>query len=68
MHLADFFLSEIMGHSNELYINGLASLDPDLYKNLISLISYKGDLSELGLDFTLMLNDFGESRVSNLFY
>ncbi|CAH1393611.1 unnamed protein product [Nezara viridula] len=64
--LADFFLSEIMGHSNELYINGLATLDPDLYKNLISLTCYKGDLSELGLDFTLTLNDFGESRAIEL--
>lgn len=64
--LADFFLSGIMGHSNELYINGLATLDPDLYKNLISLTCYKGDLSELGLDFTLTLNDFGESRAIEL--
>ncbi|XP_014277223.1 ubiquitin-protein ligase E3C [Halyomorpha halys] len=64
--LADFFLSEIMGHSNELCINGLATLDPDLYKNLISLTCYKGDLSELGLDFTLTLNDFGESRAIEL--
>ncbi|CAH1393586.1 unnamed protein product [Nezara viridula] len=64
--LADFFLTEILGFYNEFYLNGLANLDPDLYKNLISLTCYEGDLSELGLDFTLTLNDFGENKVVEL--
>lgn len=43
----------------------LKSLDPVLYRNLLYLRDYTGDVSDLGLDFTTVNNDLGETRVSN---
>jgi ubiquitin-protein ligase E3 C len=44
----------------------LKSLDPVLYRNLLYLRDYSGDVSDLGLDFTTVNNDLGETRVVEL--
>ncbi|KAK3089067.1 hypothetical protein FSP39_000528 [Pinctada imbricata] len=64
---ATFFLSKILSrHSGDLDIHHLASLDPELYRNLLFLKTYEGDVSELGLDFTAVNNDFGQTKVEEL--
>ena len=61
---AAFFLSKILSRtSGDLDIHHLASLDPDLYKNLLFLKHYDGDVAELELDFTAVNNEFGETKV-----
>jgi hypothetical protein len=37
----------------EMYFDDLASLDPDLYKNLLFVKNYQGDFEELGLTFVI---------------
>lgn len=49
--LASFFLSKLLGKSNSL--NDLASLDAELHRNLAYILTYKGDFSLLGLNFSL---------------
>ncbi|CAD5111600.1 DgyrCDS895 [Dimorphilus gyrociliatus] len=51
--IAHFFLAKILGRTTDLDINHLASLDPELYKNLMAFKQYDGDVSELGLDMTI---------------
>ncbi|XP_006820665.1 ubiquitin-protein ligase E3C-like [Saccoglossus kowalevskii] len=64
---ASFFLSKILGrHSADVDIHHLQSLDPELYKNLLFLKNYDGDVSDLDLDFTVMDNDLGETKVHEL--
>eukprot|EP00959_Pyramimonas_sp_CCMP1952_P025947 544694-Pyramimonas_sp.AAC.3 len=46
---AAFFLSKLRGRDNEL--NDLSSLDPELYKNLLFLKRYQGDVADLELYF-----------------
>ncbi|KAJ3121487.1 Ubiquitin-protein ligase E3B [Nowakowskiella sp. JEL0407] len=41
-------------------LDDLPSLDPQLYKNLIFLKNYKGDCEDLGLNFTIDLDIFGD--------
>ncbi|KAJ1536131.1 Ubiquitin-protein ligase E3B [Nowakowskiella sp. JEL0078] len=41
-------------------LDDLPSLDPELYKNLIFLKHYEGDCEDLGLNFTIDLDVFGE--------
>ena len=61
---ASFFLSKILSrHSGDLDIHHLQSLDPEVYKNLLFLKHYDGDVSSLGLDFTAVNNNFGETKV-----
>ena len=61
---ASFFLSKILSrHSGDVDINHLASLDPEMYKNLLFLKAYEGDVSDLGLDFTVVNNELGEAQV-----
>ena len=36
-----------------------------MYRNLLFLKSYEGDVVDLGLDFTIMNEELGETRVSN---
>ncbi|RWS26248.1 ubiquitin-protein ligase E3C-like protein [Leptotrombidium deliense] len=63
-----FFLAKILAkHSaSDIDIHHLASLDPLMYKNLVYLKNYEGDVSELGLDFTVMISDFGTNKVVEL--
>lgn len=62
--LAEFFLAKLLVDRASAHY--LESLDPVLYRNLLYLRDFKGDVQELGLDFTLVHNDLGETRVSNL--
>ena len=65
---APFFLAKLLArHSaSDIEIHHLASLDPLIYKNLIFLKSYEGDVSELGLDFTVINSDLGTTQVIEL--
>ncbi|XP_069504073.1 ubiquitin-protein ligase E3C [Ambystoma mexicanum] len=63
---ASFFLSKCLGTSADVDIHHLASLDPEMYKNLLFLKSYEGDVEELGLNFTVVNNDLGEAQVVEL--
>lgn len=60
--LAEFFLAKLLVDRASAHY--LKSLDPVLYKNLLYLRDYSGDISDLGLDFTIVNNDFGETKVS----
>ncbi|GAB6029035.1 hypothetical protein CHUAL_004823 [Chamberlinius hualienensis] len=64
---ASFFLSKILGrHSTNVDIDHLCSLDPVLYRNLLSLKQYDGDVTDLGLDFTVVNEEMGETKVAEL--
>lgn len=65
---ASFFLSKLLAkHSgSEIDMHHLASLDPLIYKNLVFLKNYEGDISELGLDFTVVNSDLGENQIIEL--
>lgn len=62
---ASFFLSKLLGTSAEVDIHHLASLDPEMYRNLLFLKSYEGDVEDLGLNFTVVNNDLGEAQVNS---
>lgn len=66
--LAEFFLSKLAGKQTDIIdIHQLTSLDPDMHKNLMKLKSYDdNDFKELGLDFTVVCDDLGETRVVEL--
>ncbi|XP_015109716.1 ubiquitin-protein ligase E3C [Diachasma alloeum] len=63
---AEFFLSKIVGRQSDVDVHHLASLDPVMYRNLLYLKSYKGDVSDLGLDFTVLSDELGERRIDEL--
>lgn len=63
---AEFFLSKIVGTQSDVDVHHLASLDPIMYRNLLYLKSYKGDVTDLGLDFTVLSDELGERRVDEL--
>lgn len=63
---ASFFLSKLLGTSADVDIHHLASLDPEMYRNLLFLKSYEGDVEELGLNFTVVNNDLGEAQVKTV--
>lgn len=65
---ATFFLSKLLGTSADVDIHHLASLDPEMYRNLLFLKSYEGDVEELGLNFTVVNNDLGEAQVTAVFF
>ncbi|XP_070502808.1 ubiquitin-protein ligase E3C [Chironomus tepperi] len=66
--LAEFFLSKLAGrHTDIIDVHQLTSLDPDMHKNLMKLKSYtENDFKELGLDFTVVCDDLGDTRVVEL--
>ena len=59
-----FFLTKLLGKRNGL--NDLATLDYDLYKNLLFLKTYDGDIADLCLDFSVTEEDCGVTRVVDL--
>ncbi|KAK0087468.1 hypothetical protein PV325_000909 [Microctonus aethiopoides] len=63
---AEFFLSKIVGKQSDVDIHHLDSLDPVMYRNLLYLKNYKGDVADLGLDFTVLSDELGERRVDEL--
>ncbi|KAL7178360.1 hypothetical protein ACSBR2_031501 [Camellia fascicularis] len=67
---ARFFLSKLRQkyyYLNEYnYLNDLPSLDPELYRHLISLKHYEGDTSKLELYFVIVNNEYGEQTEEEL--
>ncbi|XP_019096388.1 PREDICTED: E3 ubiquitin-protein ligase UPL6-like [Camelina sativa] len=61
---ATFFLSKLKQKYN--YLNDLPSLDPELYRHLIFLKRFKGDISELELYFVILNNEYGERTEEEL--
>ncbi|XP_057430179.1 E3 ubiquitin-protein ligase UPL6 [Lotus japonicus] len=61
---ATFFLSKLKQKHN--YLNDLPSLDPELYRHLIFLKRYEGDLSDLELYFVILNNEYGEQTEEEL--
>ena len=62
---APFFLCKLTSSGRGwIDTHHLGSLDPELYHHLMWLKNYQGDFEELGLDFTTLSNEFGQSRVS----
>ncbi|XP_050429580.1 ubiquitin-protein ligase E3B [Adelges cooleyi] len=60
---ASFFLSQLLGQSQELLYSSmdeLPSLDNDLYRNLTSVKHYQSDVSELDLTFSVVNNHLGQ--------
>ncbi|KAJ6429584.1 hypothetical protein OIU84_021061 [Salix udensis] len=55
---ATFFLSKLKKKYN--YLNDLPSLDSELYRHLIFLKRYQGDISDLELYFVIVNNEYGE--------
>lgn len=64
--LAEFFLTKLAGKYADVDIHQLASLDPELYKNLLYLKDYEGDVSELNLDFTVASSSLGHTQMVEL--
>ena len=65
--LASFFLSKLLGQTLvNVDIDHLHSLDPELHKNLLYLKTYDGDVQDLGLDFTIAVDDLGENKIELL--
>lgn len=61
--LAEFFLAKLCS-TREPDVHALASLDPGLYRGLLMLKAHREDVSDLGLDFTIISDELGEQRVS----
>lgn len=65
--LASFFLSKLLGQKTvNVDIDHLQSLDPELYKNLLYLKYYDGDVQDLGLDFTIVSEEVGQAQVEEM--
>lgn len=64
--LAEFFISKLAGKHSDVDVHQLASLDPVLRRNLMSLKAYEGNVEDLNLDFTIVVNDLGETKVLEL--
>ncbi|XP_065863879.1 E3 ubiquitin-protein ligase UPL6 isoform X2 [Euphorbia lathyris] len=61
---ATFFLSKLKQKFN--YLNDLPSLDPELYRHLIFLKHYQGDIGDLELYFVIVNNEYGEQTEEEL--
>lgn len=61
---AAFFLNKLLGKFN--YIDDLRSLDPELYKNLMQLKHYRGNVEDLALTFSVSEMEFGQVVTRNL--
>ncbi|CAO3643333.1 unnamed protein product [Cunninghamella blakesleeana] len=61
---ADFFLKKGLGKMN--YLDDLPSLDPELYKGLIQVKNFEGNVEDLCLDFSLTPNDAENSTPIDL--
>lgn len=61
---ATFFLSKLKQKHN--YLNDLPSLDPELYRHLLFLKHYQGDVSELELYFVIINDEYGEQKEEEL--
>ncbi|EGZ18712.1 hypothetical protein PHYSODRAFT_498916 [Phytophthora sojae] len=61
---AAFFLNKLLGKFN--YIDDLHSLDPELYKSLMRLKHYDGNVEDLALTFSVSEMEFGQVVTRNL--
>ncbi|XP_020590733.1 E3 ubiquitin-protein ligase UPL6 [Phalaenopsis equestris] len=61
---ATFFLSKLKQKHN--YLNDLPSLDPELYRHLLFLKHFEGDVSDLELYFVIVNNEYGEQKEEEL--
>jgi len=61
---ARFFLSKLLGRTN--YLNDLKSLDKELHRNLMFLKNYHGTVEDLSLNFTVTVDEYGQSKTVNL--
>ncbi|KAI3630554.1 hypothetical protein MIR68_011989 [Amoeboaphelidium protococcarum] len=61
---APFFLNKWLGRLN--YLDDLPSLDPELYRNLIFLKNYDGNVEDLSLTFSLSSDEFGTAKTVEL--
>ncbi|GMF80108.1 unnamed protein product [Phytophthora fragariaefolia] len=61
---AAFFLNKLLGKFN--YIDDLHSLDQELYKSLMRLKHYEGNVEDLALTFSVSEMEFGEVVTRNL--
>lgn len=61
---AAFFLNKLLGKFN--YIDDLRSLDIELYKNLMQLKHYQGNVEDLALTFSVSEMEFGQVVTRNL--
>lgn len=63
MPFASFFVSQFCGQTGGAFyssLDELASLDQDLYRSLTMVKHYDGDVSDLGLTFSLDENVMGK--------
>ncbi len=56
-HFAPFFLNKIMGRASSL--SSLASYDAQLYRSLLQVKNYTGQVSDLALSFSVTEESFG---------
>ena len=63
--LASFFLRKLTTPGRGwVETHYLSSLDPELYRQLLSLKDHReSDFDQLGLDFTTLSNEFGQIKV-----
>ncbi|DAZ95340.1 TPA: hypothetical protein N0F65_002525 [Lagenidium giganteum] len=61
---AAFFLNKLLGKFN--YIDDLHSLDPELYRNLMQLKHYNGNVEDLALTFSVNEVVYGETITRDL--
>ncbi|PWN33747.1 HECT-domain-containing protein [Meira miltonrushii] len=69
INFASFFLSKWLGRGHGYLddLSGLESLDKEVYRNLLWLKHYNGDVEkDLTLDFTVADEEFGEKRIHEL--
>lgn len=66
LKFAGFFLQKILISEHRLDIDYLATLDPQISKNLLSLKDYEHDVKDLELNFAINLNEFGQTRLVEL--
>ncbi|PIA43478.1 hypothetical protein AQUCO_01900105v1 [Aquilegia coerulea] len=58
------FVQKLLGRYS--FLDELSTLDPELYRNLIYVKHYEGDVKELSLDFTVTDEYFGKHIVTEL--
>ncbi|KAL8168192.1 hypothetical protein V2J09_009691 [Rumex salicifolius] len=58
------FVQKLLGRYS--FIDELSTLDPELYKNLMYVKSYDGDIKELSLDFTITEESLGQRQIVEL--
>ncbi|XP_022767204.1 E3 ubiquitin-protein ligase UPL7 isoform X2 [Durio zibethinus] len=58
------FVQKLLGQYS--FLDELSTLDPELYRNLMYVKNYDGDIKELCLDFTVTEESFGKRHVIEL--